>query len=274
MGIFNAFVTLAPTTKGLKISLDNLGENSQQQSDWSPFKILDIDQMLRGTKSTLLVLNQCLTFILFHELYLLTCQVRLQQNPLICKVLGKCTLAFLVCVTIVLSEYSIVTFAMDDGFVTAILIAITPLTTALVIAATVGDSFLVVRILRALKKNENFRNQFRSQRNGELGILFGLIFCMMSSQIVRLITHLSKVILGAKFFTIFEDVCANHFEVEGILPWEVCSGLVKKYENILLYIRDSLLYASEFAGVCAVMIWKKIHSNQCCKQGRQEGGSP
>ena len=200
------------------------------------------------------------------------------------KMLGRCGIAFLVGSFTIISDYLILGFLRKAGFTIGSWVGVSPLIDLLIVAATVCDILLVVRILQALRKNDEFRSQFQNQQNGALDFLMGLIIIMMCCQIMKFVAQLVKEALLIVFY-VQTYHCMTNESVLQILngtfglensslanketndqQGQKCNHLtINDLSNIQTYFRESWLYASEFVGFCFLMIWKKIRSGQTCR---------
>ena len=254
-----------------------------------PASLLDglgLASMLLGVRSAFLLQNQCHTLILFWELFRLTCNIRLQPLSMK-KMLARCTIAFLVGSITLIGDCLILALLRKAGFTIGSWVGVSPLVDLLIVAATLCDVLLVIRILRALRKNDEFCSQFQNQRNGALDFLLGLIVLMMCCQIMKFVAQLVKEAFLIVFYSQSYH-CETNESVLRILNdtfglansslannkpndqrGKMCNHFTKNdLSNIHTYFRESWLYASEFVGFCIIVIWKKIHSGQTCGNRR------
>ena len=137
---------------------------------------------------------------------------------------------------------------------------VTPLTISVQLAMTAGDTFLVSRILRALKTSDNLRNRISTHRQGKRRFLIGLVLLMIFSQVTRFTLHISKITLyGMEHWNIYNCMMkANERGNER----EIFSCFMESLTNVAnmeLAYQESLIYCLEPMGMCMLMTWKKLN---------------
>ena len=93
-------------------------------------------------------------------------------------VMGKCGIALGLCFALFFVDHLVPIKLLTKSHAANIVSSVLSLTTLVTMAVTLADTYLVTRILLALKENQDFKRQLRSQKNGSLSFFSWASSCL------------------------------------------------------------------------------------------------